>query len=83
MINPKLLKSVIKWLLLVVAVIYLITGFGITEFRIVETLTLGLLTKSWAFRIHDILWIPFVILLVFHILFSPIVRLYRKAKSAK
>ena len=83
MTNPKLLKSVIKWLLLVVVVIYLITGFGITEFRIVETLTLGLLTKSWAFRIHDILWIPFVILLVLHILLPTILRLWRKRKLAR
>ena len=82
MTNPKLLRNVIKWLLLVVVVIYLLTGFGITEFRIVETLTLGLLTKSWAFRIHDILWIPFVILLVLHILFSTILKLWRKRKSA-
>ena len=83
MTNRRLFKNIIKWLLLVTVMIYLITGFGITEFRIVETLTLGLLTKSWAFRIHDILWIPFVILLVLHILFSPIVRLCRKAKLVK
>jgi len=77
--NKKPIKSVIKWLLLVVVVVfYLITGFGITEFRIVEALTLGLLTKSWAFKIHEILWIPFVILLVSHILFSSILRFRRR-----
>lgn len=58
---------------------YFITGLGITEFRTVEALTFGLLTKGWAFKIHNILWLPFVVLLVSHILFSPILRLWRKA----
>jgi len=80
MTNQKVLRSVIKWLLLATVVFYLITGFGITEFRTVEALTLGLLTKSWAFKIHNVLWVPFVILLASHILFSPISRLWRKRK---
>ena len=62
-----LVKRTVHWLLLVVAIVFLITGFGITEFRTVETLTFGLLTKSLALKIHDILWIPFVILLILHI----------------
>ena len=76
--DPKFIKSVIKWLLLVTVIFYLITGFGITEFRTVEALTLGLLTKSWAFKIHEILWIPFVVLLVAHIFSPSILRLWRK-----
>jgi hypothetical protein len=51
---------------MVVAIVFLVSGFGITEFRIVETLTFGLLTKSLAFKIHEVVWIPFVILLVLH-----------------
>ena len=78
MTSQRLLRSVIKWLLLVTAVFCLITGFGITEFRTVETLTLGLLTKSWAFKIHNVLWVPFVVLLASHVLFTPISRLWRK-----
>ena len=72
--DPKFVRSVIKWLLLVTVIVYLITGFGITEFRTVEALTLGLLTKSWAFKVHDILWIPFVFLLLWHVLLSRILR---------
>jgi len=44
--NQDLFKRIIHWLLAVLIIIYLVTGFGITEFRIVETLTLGLLTKN-------------------------------------
>ena len=58
--------QVTHWTFAVVAVIFLISGFGITEFRIVETLTFGLLTKSLAFKIHEVIWIPFVVLLVLH-----------------
>jgi len=46
---------------------FLITGFGITEFRTVETLTFGLLTKNLAFKIHNSLWIPFIIMLILHL----------------
>jgi cytochrome b subunit of formate dehydrogenase len=60
-------KRIVNWLLALTSVIYLITGFGITQFRVVESLTFGLLTKNLAFRIHNILWIPFLILLILHI----------------
>ena len=57
----------VHWLLLAVIVLYLITGFGITEYRIVEQVTFGLLSKPLAFKIHDNLWIPSIILLILHI----------------
>jgi cytochrome b subunit of formate dehydrogenase len=62
-----LVKRTIQWLLLAVTVLFLITGFGITEFRVVETITLGWLSKSWALRLHDNLWIPLLVLLVLHV----------------
>ena len=68
------IKIVVHWLLIIVTVLYLVTGFGITEFRIVETFTFGLLTKSLAFRLHDNLLIPFVILLILHILANILLR---------
>ena len=71
----------IKWLLLVAVILYVVTGFGITEFRTVETLTFGLLTKNLAFRIHETLWIPFAVLLAAHVLYSPIMRLWRKYRT--
>jgi hypothetical protein len=77
MINQRLVKGTIHWLLTVVVIVYLITGFGITEYRIVETLTFGLLTKSLAHQIHMNLEIPFIALLVLHIWFLPLLRHFR------
>ena len=68
--DPDLVKRIIHWSLLTVTVIYFITGFGITEFRTVEALSFGLLTKSLAFKIHNNLLIPFIVFLVLHIFFA-------------
>jgi thiosulfate reductase cytochrome b subunit len=65
-----LLKKLAHWLLLVVTVVYLLTGLGITQYRIMESLTFGLLNKSLSFNIHDNLLMPFVVLLILHIIFS-------------
>jgi len=77
MINQRLVKGAIHWLLTVVAIVYLITGFGITEYRIVESLTFGLLTKSLAHQIHMNLEIPFITLLVLHIWVLPLLKYLR------
>ena len=65
--KQRLFSKIVQWLLFSVAIVYLITGFGITEYRTVESLTFGLLTRNVAFRIHEGLWIPFLILVVLHI----------------
>jgi len=67
MTTPSQARRILHWLLALVMVIFLITGFGITEFRLVETLTLGLLTKGMSERIHLLLWIPFIILFALHV----------------
>jgi cytochrome b subunit of formate dehydrogenase len=68
----RLIRKIIQWLLLAVAVVLLITGLGITEFRIVETASFGLLTKSVSQQIHTApaLWIAFVVLVAAHISLS-------------
>lgn len=66
-LKARMAKQIVQGLLLVVMVLYFITGLGITQFRIVESVTFGLLTKPLAFQIHNYLWIPFVILLALHI----------------
>jgi len=63
--NPA--KQMVQWLLVAVVVLYLITGFTITEYGIVDRLTSGLFSKILAFKIHKNLWIPLVILLALHI----------------
>lgn len=77
-----LIRKIIQWLLLAVTVLFLLTGFGISQFRVVETITLGWLPKSWAFRLHDNLWIPFVILLVLHVCL-PLVFKKRRVKEVE
>jgi cytochrome b subunit of formate dehydrogenase len=74
------MKGTIHWLLTVLVIIYLITGFGITEYRIVEPLTFGLLTKSLAQKIHINLEIPFIILLILHIWLLPLLKYFKSKK---
>jgi dolichol kinase len=66
-LKENLAKQVVHWLLLAVIVLYLLTGFGITEYRVVEYVTFGLLSKPLAFKIHDNLLIPFIVLLGLHV----------------
>ena len=72
----KTFKAAVHWSLLVLTVLYLVSGLGITQYRIIEAVTLGLLTKNLAFRIHDVLLIPFFALLCLHILIGPAVWVY-------
>jgi cytochrome b subunit of formate dehydrogenase len=66
-LKENLARQLVHWLLLAVIVLYLLTGFGITEYRVVEQVTFGLLTKNLAFNIHNNLLVPFIILLGLHI----------------
>ena len=72
MSRRRLIRKIIQWLLLAVVVVLLITGLGITEYRIFENLSFGLLTKSLSHKIHTApaLWISFAGLLVLHISLS-------------
>jgi Ni,Fe-hydrogenase I cytochrome b subunit len=74
----RLSKRILHWLLAAIAVVLLITGLGITEYGIVESVSFGLLTKSLAHKIHTApaLWISFLVLLALHIFFS-----IRRAKN--
>jgi hypothetical protein len=73
--------TVVHWTLLLVTLFYLLTGFGITQFRIVQTITFGLLTKPLAFTLHDILWIPFLVLLALHLVFTLVRRRLKRKDS--
>jgi hypothetical protein len=63
-------RAWIAWLLLAVTVVYLVSGFGITNQDIVGPLTAGFLGKALAFRLHDVLWLPFIALLVLHVVWN-------------
>ena len=60
-------RKVIAYAALVVIVLYVITGFGITKNETMLKLTFGILTKSVAFQIHNNLLIPLILLLVAHL----------------
>ena len=73
----RLLDKIVRWLLLIIIIIYLLTGYGITEFRIVEDITFGLITKPLAFKIHQVLIFPFAALVLLHIALPSILRYAR------
>jgi thiosulfate reductase cytochrome b subunit len=77
--NQKILRKTIHWLLALGLVVYIVTGFGITEWQTVEPLTLGLMGKAEAQQIHNAIEIPFVLLLVAHFYLSLIKRKHRNS----
>jgi len=78
-----LFERIIQWALLGITIIYVLTGLGITQFRIIEPATFGLLSKNLSFAIHDNLLIPFIVLLVLHIAVKPVKQIYQKRKRTK
>ncbi len=64
------MRKLVHWSLLVLAVVVIVSGLGITESRLVEAATFGLLHKAHAFKMHLALWIPFVLLLIVHVLLT-------------
>ena len=68
--DKKLVRKIIHWGLLVIIIIFIITGFGIARYRIIESITLGLLTKPISYQIHTYLTFPLVIFLYLHVLLT-------------
>ncbi len=66
----RIIKTLTHVLLTSIIVLFIITGFGITNYQIIESLTLGGLSKPLSFQIHTNLILPLIILLVLHISFS-------------
>ena len=62
-------KKIIHWLLLIISLVLIISGYGITNFWLIEKLTFGLLTKALSFKIHNFLTIPFILIMATHIYF--------------
>ncbi|HOI13427.1 MAG TPA: hypothetical protein PLG75_06185 [Methanoculleus sp.] len=63
-------RKLISWTLLAFTLLFLISGFGITEPWLVRPLTFGLLHKALSQQIHSLLWGPFLVVLVLHIYYS-------------
>jgi len=73
-------RRAVHYLFTVVTLVFFVSGLGITEFRIIEPLSGGLLTKSLSFQIHNMLTWPFIVLLGLHIC---LVMAIRKGKEKK
>jgi hypothetical protein len=58
------------WAALVLFGFTMLTGYGITQFRIVDTLTLGLLNKPSAQIWHHYTDVPLVILTLTHVVIA-------------
>jgi cytochrome b subunit of formate dehydrogenase len=69
-VGSKLIGKIVHWAFGAVAISILITGFGITEYRAVESLTFGALSKALSFQLHLLLVWPFVVLLALHLYFT-------------
>lgn len=70
----KRIRLLLHWVLVVYLAIYLLTGLGIIYWRQIEPLTLGLLGKALAMRIHDNMHLPFVALVIAHVYVSLIMK---------
>ncbi|UUX93509.1 hypothetical protein [Methanoplanus endosymbiosus] len=62
-------KKIIATMLLIMTVVLLISGFGITHYNIIESLTFGILDKPLSYRIHTMTWGIFLILFILHVYF--------------
>jgi len=76
-----LIKRIVSWSLLALTALYIVAGFGITAFRTVTPATFGLFGKVLSFRVHDALWVPFLVLLGLHLVFRFFAPSGRKQKK--
>jgi thiosulfate reductase cytochrome b subunit len=64
------IANTVHWSLLVLTLLVVVTGLGITEYQVITAVTFGLLGKALAFKLHLWLWIPFVIVFVAHVVLT-------------
>lgn len=80
----KLIRKIAAYLALAVVLLYIITGYGITQYHIVESLTFGLLGKALSTKIHFFLIYPFLIFLLVHLYCScDLLKWLKKPKNQK
>jgi hypothetical protein len=66
----KVVKILTHILLTILIILFIITGYGITNYHLIETITFGGLTKPTSYQIHINLIIPLIVFLALHIWFS-------------
>jgi hypothetical protein len=67
MTSFKVLTTVIHILLLAVIILIILTGFGITDYHVIQAITFGGLSKALSFQLHTLLVWPLIILIGAHI----------------
>jgi hypothetical protein len=55
------------WAAMALLIFTALTGYGISEFRIVSSLTFGLLNKVVSHRLHHYTEVPMLVLLIAHV----------------
>jgi hypothetical protein len=75
----RIIHLLIHVILLIVIALFILTGFGITNYQIVEPLTFGTVSKLTAYQIHTNLIIPFLVLLGAHFVFIILRKFQRKS----
>jgi hypothetical protein len=80
-LERRTIKRWVHFALTVVTALYVVTGIGISDYRLVESLSLGLLTKERSLWLHGNLLQLFAVLLFLHIYFKVRPMLKRKASA--
>jgi hypothetical protein len=66
----EIIKTLTHVLLTIIIIIFILSGFGISNYQIIESLTGGILSKITSYQIHSNLIIPLIVLLVVHTAFT-------------
>jgi len=69
-LSNKQIRKIIHYGLLIIIILYVITGFGITRNNIIGPITFELLSKANATILHSYLIYPLVAFLYLHILLT-------------
>ncbi len=79
--EKRTIKQWIHFTLTAVTFLYVVTGIGISDHRLMESLSLGLLTKGLSLWIHGNMLQLFTVLLFLHIYLKVRPMLQRKASE--
>ena len=68
--DRKTTKKAVHIILMILIVVVIVSGLGITYYRSIEDITGGLLDKTLSFQLHTLLFLPFLLVLLVHLFFS-------------
>jgi hypothetical protein len=79
-------REILDWIhvsLTFATFLFILSGIGIVEHRLITSITFGFLTKDKSFLIHGLLLYPFSVLLFLHIIGPNLHHVMRKMKIEK